>query len=98
MASENEELLSWVESRRYIVAQLATMDLSIKDLGSKLDHNAEALRERTVALALENQTAIAALNVRLAVLELRAKRRNALVGVIIGIAATVAAQLILHFV
>src|SRR5690348_14332211 len=75
-----EELSSWLESRRLIISQLAAMDASIRDLSSKIDKFNDMSRERTIEMSKEAQAGIADLNLRVAMLELRAKLWGGLIG------------------
>ena len=94
--TETEEYASWLESRRLIIAQLAAMDVSIRDLGARIDRFAEASRERALEMAKETQTEISDLNLRVAMLELRAKLWGGIIGMAGGTLATVIVQLATH--
>jgi hypothetical protein len=96
LMAENEEYPSWIESRRLIISQLAVMDSSIRDLSAKIDRYSEASRERTVEMSKEAQVGIADLNLRVAMLELRAKLWGGIIGLFSGGFATVIVQLISH--
>jgi len=91
---DSEEYSSWLESRRLIIAQLAAMDSSIRDLGSRIDRYSEASRERAVEMSKEAQIGIADLNLRVAMLELRAKLWGGVIGLLTGGAATGIVELI----
>ena len=91
---ESEEYASWLESRRLIIAQLAAMDSSIRDLSSRIDRFNEASRERTVEMSKEAQLGISDLNLRVAMLELRAKLWGGVIGLVSGGVATVVVQLV----
>jgi hypothetical protein len=41
---EADEYSSWLESRRLIIAQLAAMDTSIRELGGKIDRFNDSAR------------------------------------------------------
>ncbi len=91
---DSEEYSSWLESRRLIIAQLAAMDSSIRDLGSRIDRYSETSRERTAEMFKEAQGSIADLNLRVAMLELRAKLWGGIIGLVTGGAATGIVELI----
>ena len=94
--TETEEYASWLESRRLIIAQLAAMDSSIRDLSSRIDRFNDASRERAVEMSKEAQLGITDLNLRVAMLELRAKLWGGIIGLISGGVATVAVQLVMR--
>ena len=91
---DSEEYASWLESRRLIVAQLSAMDSSIRDLSARIDRFNDASRERMVEMGKEAQTGIADLNLRVAMLELRAKLWGGIIGLVSGGIATVVVQLV----
>jgi hypothetical protein len=93
---DSEEYSSWLESRRLIIAQLAAMDLSIRDLSGKFDKYSDASRERVIEMSREAQGSISDLNLRVAMLELRAKLWGGVVGMLSGGAATVVVQLVMR--
>jgi hypothetical protein len=94
----NDEGSSWFESRRLIISQLAAMDLSIRDLSARIDHYSEASRERALQMSKEAQTAIADLNLRIAMLELRAKLWGGVIGLLAGGLSTGLVQLVTRLV
>ena len=91
---ETDEFSSWLESRRLIIAQLASMDSSIRELSGRIDKLSETSRERTIELSAEAQTRTADLNLRVAMLELRAKLWGGVIGLMAGGVATAVVQLI----
>jgi hypothetical protein len=91
---DTEEFSSWLESRRLIIAQLAAMDSSIHDLSAKIDRFNELTREKAIEVARESQAGIADLNLRVAMLELRAKLWGGLIGLLGGGTATVIVDLV----
>jgi hypothetical protein len=92
--NEIEEFSSWLESRRLIISQLTAMDASIRELGVRIDKYNETARERAVEFSKEAQIGISDLNLRVAMLELRAKLWGAALGMISGAIATGVFQLI----
>jgi hypothetical protein len=95
MQDSNEELSSWLESRRLIISQLTAMDTSIRELSSRIDRFNESSRERTLELSTEAQASMAELRLRVAMLELRAKLWGGTLGIIGGGLATGIMQLVL---
>jgi hypothetical protein len=91
-----DEHASWHESRRLIISQLATMEAAIRDLGSKIDKFNDSAREKAIEVAKEAQSGIAELNLRVAMLELRAKLWGGIIGLAAGGVATVVVQLVLR--
>jgi len=91
--TDSEEYSSWLESRRLIIAQLAAMDGSIRDLSTKIDKFNDTAREKAIDVAKEAQTGIADLNLRVAMLELRAKLWGGMIGLVAGGVATAVVQL-----
>jgi hypothetical protein len=92
----NDEMASWLESRRLIISQLSAMDASIRELGTRIDRFNEMSRDRALELSKEAQSGIAELRMRVAMLELRAKLWGATLGMISGGIATGLTQLILQ--
>jgi hypothetical protein len=93
--TENEEYASWLESRRLIIAQLAAMDGSIRELGARIDRYNDIARDRAAQLAKDAQDGLTDLRMRVAMLELRAKLWGGLLGVMGGAFATGMTQLII---
>jgi len=91
-----EEYASWLESRRLIISQLATMESAIRDLASKIDKFNESAREKAIEVAKEAQSGISELNLRVAMLELRAKLWGGFIGLGAGGVGTVIVQLMLR--
>lgn len=91
-----DEYLSWLESRRLIISQLGTMETAIRDLSSKIDRFNDSAREKAIEVAKEAQAGISDLNLRVAMLELRAKLWGGLIGLAGGGVATVIVQLVMH--
>jgi hypothetical protein len=91
---EAEEYSSWLESRRLIIAQLATMESAIRDLAGKIDKFNDSAREKAIEVAKEAQGGITELNLRVAMLEMRAKIWGGIIGLAGGAVATVIVQLI----
>jgi hypothetical protein len=91
-----EEFSSWLESRRLIISQLATMESAIRDLGSKIDRFNDSAREKAIEVARDAQSGISDLNLRVAMLELRAKLWGGAIGLAAGGVGTVIVQLILR--
>jgi hypothetical protein len=91
-----DEFPSWIESRRLIISQLTTMESAIRDLGAKIDKFNDSAREKAIELAKDSQTGIAELNLRVAMLELRAKLWGGIIGLASGGVGTIVVQLILR--
>jgi hypothetical protein len=91
-----EEYASWLESRRLIISQLATMESAIRDLAGKIDKFNDAAREKAIEVAKDSQIGLADLNLRVAMLELRAKLWGGVIGLASGGLATVVVQLVTH--
>jgi hypothetical protein len=101
--ADSDEVSSWLESRRLIISQLSSMEGSIRDLSVKIDRFNDAAREKAIEVAKEAQAAIIVLgkesqqgitelNLRVAMLELRAKLWGAGIGLVAGGIATVAVE------
>jgi hypothetical protein len=93
---DTDEYSSWLESRRLIISQLATMEAAIRDLSSRIDKFNDLAREKAVEVAREAQTGITDLNLRVAMLELRAKLWGGLIGLAAGGVGTVVVQLVMR--
>jgi hypothetical protein len=91
-----DEYSSWLESRRLIISQLATMEAAIRDLGSKIDRFNDSAREKAIEVAKDSQTGLSELNLRVAMLELRAKLWGGLIGLAAGGVGTVVVQLVMR--
>ena len=91
-----EEYSSWLESRRLIISQLATMESAIRDLASKIDKFNDSAREKALAVARESQSGLSELNLRVAMLELRAKLWGGIIGLAAGGVGTVVVQLVMR--
>lgn len=91
-----DEYSSWLESRRLIISQLATLEVSIRDLGTKIDKFNDVAREKAIEVAKEAQSGITDLNLRVAMLELRAKLWGGVIGLAGGGVATVVVQLLMR--
>jgi len=91
-----EEYSSWLESRRLIISQLATLEVSIRDLGSKIDKFNDTARDKAMEVAKEAQLGFSNLNLRVGMLELRAKLWGGVIGLAGGGVATVVVQLLMH--
>ena len=55
---QNDEYASWLESRRLVIAQLSTMEESIRDPSAKIDKFSEAAREKAFDVAKDAQLGI----------------------------------------
>lgn len=93
---ESDEYSSWLESRRLIVSQLATMEAAIRDLSAKIDKFNDLAREKAVEVARDAQAGISDLNLRVAMLELRAKLWGGIIGLAAGGVGTVVVQLVVR--
>ena len=91
-----DEYSSWLESRRLIISQLATLEVSILDLGSKIDKFNDTAREKAIEVAKDAQLGFSDLNLRVAMLELRAKLWGGVIGLAGGGVATGVVQLVMH--
>jgi hypothetical protein len=91
-----EEYSSWLESRRLIISQLSTMEAAIRDLSTRIDRYSETSRDRATEMSKEAQAGISELNLRVAMLELRAKLWGGLVGLAAGGVGTAVVQLAMH--
>jgi hypothetical protein len=92
--TDSEEYSSWLESRRLIISQLAMMDGSIRDLSARIDKFHDTARENAIVVAKEAQAGISDLNLRVAMLELRAKLWGGVIGLLAGGVATAIVQLL----
>jgi hypothetical protein len=94
--AEAEEYSSWLESRRLIIAQLAAMESAIRDLAGKMDKFNDVAREKAIEVAKDAQGGITELNLRVAMLEMRAKLWGGIIGLAGGGVATVIVQLVMR--
>jgi hypothetical protein len=93
---DSDEFSSWLESRRLIISQLATMEAAIRDLAGKIDKFNDSAREKAIEVAREAQSGISELNLRVAMLELRAKLWGGMIGLVAGGVGTAIVQLVMH--
>jgi hypothetical protein len=96
MLQDTDEHNSWLESRRLIISQLATMEAAIRDLGGKIDRFNDQARDKAIEVAKEAQFGISDLNLRVAMLELRAKLWGGIIGLVAGAVGTAIVQLVVH--
>ncbi len=96
MAEPGDEFSSWLESRRLIVAQLASMDAAIRELASKIERFNETSREQSGRISKEAQEAINAMNIRLSLLDQKVKIWSAGIGMVAGAVMAVIMPLIMH--
>ena len=96
LMQDADEFSSWLESRRLIISQLATMEAAIRDLGSKIDRFNDSAREKAIEVAKEAQLGISDLNLRVAMLELRAKLWGGMIGLAAGGVGTIIVQLVMR--
>jgi hypothetical protein len=93
---DTDEFSSWLESRRLIISQLATMEAAIRDLGAKIDKYSDSAREKAIEVARESQLGMSELNLRVAMLELRAKLWGGIIGLAAGGVGTAVVQLVMR--
>ena len=91
---DTDEQASWLESRRLIISQLSTMDASLRELSGKIEKFNDTAREKAVDVAREAQQGITELNLRVAMLEMKAKMWGAAIGLVAGGIGTVAIDII----
>jgi len=82
------------ESRWLIISQLRDLDGSIRELSARIDKYSETAREKASEVAKEAQAGIIELNLRVAMLELRAKMWGAFVGLVAGSAGTLLVEVV----
>ena len=92
--TDDSDAGSWNESRRLIITQLRDMDGSIRELSARIDKYSETAREKASEVAKEAQAGIIELNLRVAMLELRAKMWGACVGLVGGSAGTLLVEVV----
>ena len=92
--TDDSDAGSWNESRRLIISQLRDMDGSIRELSARIDKYSETAREKASEVAKEAQAGIIELNLRVAMLELRAKMWGAFVGLVAGSAGTLLVEVV----
>jgi hypothetical protein len=91
---DRDELNSWLESRRLIIAQLRQLDSSIKELGHKIEESTKDGRARTDELAKEQTKQISDLTVRTAMIEVRVKLAAAIIAAVSATVATRGVELV----
>ncbi len=92
--TDDSDAGTWNESRRLIISQLRDMDGSIRELSHRIDKYSETAREKASEVAKEAQTGIIELNLRVAMLELRAKMWGAFVGLVGGSVGTLLVEVV----
>ena len=92
--TDDSDAGSWNESRRLIISQLRDMDGAIRELSARIDKYSETAREKASEVAKEAQAGIIELNLRVAMLELRAKMWGAFVGLVAGSAGTLLVEVV----
>ena len=91
---DTEEYISWLESRRLIISQLTAMDISIRELGDRIDSYTEVSRERTLEVASQAEAGITALKIRVATRELMGLLSSGGIGLVAGGVAAAIVQLL----
>lgn len=84
----DEGEMSWVESRRLIISQLRSMDEAIRSLADRIEQQNEKGRDRISVFESHVQTGLSDLNVRIAMLEVRAKIWGGMIGFLGGAIAS----------
>lgn len=83
-----EDPTSWAENRRLIVSQLETMNDSLQKLADKIEQMNEKNRDRNSVFEAKISTDLTGINVRIAMLEVRAKIWGGAVGLVGGALAS----------
>ena len=91
---DTEEYISWLESRRLIISQLTSMDISIRELGDRIDSYTEVSRERTLEVASQAEAGITALKIRVATRDLMGLLSSGGIGLVAGSVAAAVVQLL----
>ena len=91
---DTEEYISWLESRRLIISQLTAMDISIRELGDRIDSYTEVSRERTLEVASQAEAGITALKIRVATRDLMGLLSSGGIGLVAGGVAAAIVQLL----
>ena len=91
---DTEEYISWLESRRLIISQLTSMDISIRELGDRIDSYTEVSRERTLEAANQAEAGITALRIRVATRDLMGLLSSGGIGLVAGGVAAAIVQLL----
>ena len=91
---DTEEYISWLESRRLIISQLTAMDISIRELGDRIDSYTEVSRERTLEVASQAEAGITALRIRVATRDLMGLLSSGGIGLVAGGVAAAVVQLL----
>jgi len=91
---DTEEYISWLESRRLIISQLTAMDISIRELGDRIDSYTEVSRERTLEVASQAEAGITALRIRVATRDLMGLLSSGGIGLVAGGVAAAIVQLL----
>src|SRR4051812_12406041 len=81
---DDNEIASWVESRRLIISQLRDMSSAIRGLSEKIEMQNEKGRDRISTIENQMQTSVSDIKVRISMLEVRAKIWGGMVGLIGG--------------
>jgi hypothetical protein len=93
---DTEEYKSWLESRRLIISELTTMEVSIRELGVRIDRYNEVSREKTLEIANRAEAGITDLRIRVDARELLAQLWSGAIGLVAGGVAAAVIQLLTH--
>ena len=91
---DTEEYTSWLESRRLMISQFTAMDISIRELGDRIDRYTEVSRERTLEVASQAEAGITALRIRVATRDLMGLLSSGGIGLVAGGVAAAIVQLL----
>jgi hypothetical protein len=89
-----EEYITWLESRRLIISQLTAMEVSIRELGLRIDRYNEVSREKTREIANQAVAGLADLKARVAAREMLSLLWSGAIGLVAGGFAAAIAQLL----
>jgi hypothetical protein len=90
------ESMSWLESRRLVIAQLESMDKALRELSSRVDSFATYSREQLDRNNREQTALIAAIQTRLAIVEYTSRIWSVGAGIVSGAVATAIFQAIVE--
>ena len=93
---DTEEYISWLESRRLIISQLTANEVSIHELGVRLDAYTEVSREKTLEIANRAEAALMDLKIWVAARGLLTLLSSGAIGLVTGGVAAAVVDLIMH--
>lgn len=94
--NENEELSSWLESRRLIISKLSSLETDIRECTTKIDRVFDVMRDRNAEVSEKVSAQLTELKIGMATVDVKIKIWSAACGCVAGGIAAEVMQLFMH--